>query len=84
MGLSGSSYPYLGYVTVDIEFPKKVTGAPAILSNLALICLDPPGPDQTPVIIGTNVKANLSKRLAQRFERMTLLAGSKCKATCKV
>ncbi|XP_007545199.2 paraneoplastic antigen Ma3 homolog, partial [Poecilia formosa] len=67
-GLSESSYPYLGYVIVDMEFPKKVTGAPATLSVLALICPDPPGPDQTPVIIGTNAKANLPKRLAQLCE----------------
>ncbi|XP_034560089.1 uncharacterized protein LOC117827597 [Notolabrus celidotus] len=64
-GLSDASYPYLGYVVVDMEFPKKVTGAPTIMSVLALICPDPPGPDQTPVIIGTNAKASLSKRLAQ-------------------
>ncbi|KAK7898151.1 hypothetical protein WMY93_019004 [Mugilogobius chulae] len=64
-GLSDSSYPYLGYVVVDMEFPKKVTGAPTIMSVLALICPDPPGPDQTPVIIGTNAKASLSKRLSQ-------------------
>lgn len=64
-GLSDSSYPYLGYVIVDMEFPKKVTGAPALLSVLALICPDPPGPDQTPVIIGTNAKANLPKRLSE-------------------
>ncbi|KAK7884084.1 hypothetical protein WMY93_027207 [Mugilogobius chulae] len=64
-GLSDSSYPYLGYVVVDMEFPKKVTGAPTTMSVLALICPDPPGPDQTPVIIGTNAKASLSKRLSQ-------------------
>lgn len=64
-GLSDSSYPYLGYVVVDMQFPKKVTGAPTTMSVLALICPDPPGPDQTPVIIGTNAKASLSKRLAQ-------------------
>lgn len=64
-GLSDSDYPYLGYVAVDLEFPKKVAGTPTALSALALICPDPPGPDQTPVILGTNTKANLSKRLAQ-------------------
>lgn len=64
-GLSDSSYPYLGYVVVEMEFPKKVTGAPTTMSVLALICPDPPGPDKTPVIIGTNAKASLSKRLSQ-------------------
>lgn len=64
-GLSDSTYPYLGYVVVDTEFPKKVTGAPTTMSVLASICPDAPGPDQTPVIIGTNAKASLPKRLAQ-------------------
>lgn len=67
-GLSDSSYPYRGYVVVDIEFPKKVVGAPTTMSVLALICPDPPGPDQTPVILGTNASANLPKRLAQLCE----------------
>lgn len=67
-GLSDTDYPYLGYVVVDIKFPKKVAGTPTALSILALICPDPPGPDQTPVILGTNTKANLSKRLAQLRE----------------
>lgn len=70
-GLSDTNYPYLGYVVVDIEFPKKVAGTPTALSVLALVCPDPPGPDQTPVIIGTNAKANLSKRLAQLREDET-------------
>lgn len=67
-GLSDTNYPYLGYVVVDIEFPKEVAGTPTALSVLALVCPDPPGPDQTPVIQGTNTKANLSKRLAQLRE----------------
>lgn len=67
-GLSDTNYPYLGYVVVDIEFPKEVAGTPTALSVLALVCPDPPGPDQTPVIQWTNTKANLSKRLAQLRE----------------
>lgn len=62
-GLSESSYPYLGYVMVDVEFPAKITGAQEALSVLALICPGPCSPDQTPVILGTN--ANLFKRLAR-------------------
>ena len=46
-GLSDSSYPYLGYVVVDMEFPKKVARGPAIMSVLALICPNPPGPNQS-------------------------------------
>lgn len=62
-GLSESSYPYLGYVMVDVEFPAKITGTQEVLSVLALICPGPCSPDQTPVILGTN--ANLFKRLAR-------------------
>ncbi|XP_052469911.1 uncharacterized protein LOC128026690 [Carassius gibelio] len=62
-GLSESSYPYLGYVMVDVEFPAKITGTHETLSVLALICPGPCSPDQTPVILGTN--ANLFKRLAR-------------------
>ena len=32
-GLSDSNYPYLGYVEVEIEFPKKVVGAPTTMSG---------------------------------------------------
>lgn len=32
-GLSHSSYPYLGYIVVDIKFPKKVAGAPTAVSS---------------------------------------------------
>ncbi|KAJ4941533.1 hypothetical protein JOQ06_011412 [Pogonophryne albipinna] len=70
-GFGDSSYPYLGYVVVDLEFPKKVAGTPTVMSALALICPDPPGPDQTPVLIGTNTKASLAKRLAQLCEDTT-------------
>lgn len=58
-----TSYPYLGYVVVDIEFPEKVTGTKDTLSVLALICPSPQSPEQTPVILGTN--ANLFQRLAR-------------------
>lgn len=61
-GLSDTSYPYLGYVVVDLEFPESVTGSKESLSVLALICPGPRTPDQIPVILGTN--ANLFKRLA--------------------
>ncbi|KAK1880667.1 Protein unc-79 like [Dissostichus eleginoides] len=70
-GMGDSSYPYLGYVVVDLEFPKKVAGTPTAMSALALICPDPPGPDQTPVLIGTNTKASFAKRLAQLCEDTT-------------
>ena len=62
-GLSNTSYPYLGYVVVEMEFPEKVTGTKETLSVLALICPSPQSPEQTPVILGTN--ANLFQRLSR-------------------
>lgn len=53
-GLSSSSYPYRGYIVVDMEFPQALMGSSEIISVLALVCPDPVGPEQTPVIVGTN------------------------------
>lgn len=50
-----------------MEFLQKVTGAPETISVLALICPTPRGPEQTPIIVGTNAKANLPKRLARLY-----------------
>ncbi|RXN37217.1 Retrovirus-related Pol polyprotein from transposon 297 [Labeo rohita] len=61
-GLSSSSYPYKKYIVVDVTFPASVTGVEESLSILALVCPDPQGPPQVPVIIGTN--ASFFKRLA--------------------
>lgn len=68
-GLSDSSYPYIGYVVVNIEFLEKTTGGSESLSVLALICPGPTSPDQTAVIIGTN--ASLFTRLAQLCKEST-------------
>lgn len=69
MGVSDSSYPYIGYVVVNIEFPEKATGGSESLSVLALICPGPTSPDQTAVIIGTN--ASLFTCLAQLCKEST-------------
>lgn len=55
-GLSESkaSYPYRGYVVVDLEYPEEVTGASKMVTVLALICPSPRTAEQTPVIVGTN------------------------------
>ncbi|KAI7799692.1 hypothetical protein IRJ41_009439 [Triplophysa rosa] len=68
-GLSDSSYPYLGYAVVTVEFPEKITGNSETISVLALICPGPKSPDQTPVILGTN--ASLFTRLAQLCKEST-------------
>ncbi len=53
-GLSSCSYPYQVYIVIDVTFPVTLTGAEETLSILALVCPDPRGPTQFPVIIGTN------------------------------
>lgn len=55
-GLSDSeaSYPYLGYVVVDLEYPAELTGTCQAVTVLALICPSPSTAEQTPVIVGTN------------------------------
>ncbi|XP_053274167.1 uncharacterized protein LOC128436464 [Pleuronectes platessa] len=65
-GLSESegSYPYRGYVVVDVEYPAKVAGADQTVTILALICPQPRTADQTPVIVGTN--ASHIRRLVQQ------------------
>lgn len=63
-GLSSSSYPYKGYIIVDVLLPASITGVKEKVSILALVCPEPQGPQQCPVIIGTN---------ASFFKRLTLL-----------
>lgn len=62
-GLSESSFPYRGYIEVELQFPEKMTGVQQSISVLALVCPEPSGPKQVPVLIGTN--ASMFTRLAQ-------------------
>lgn len=52
-GESNISYPYLGYVVVDVEYPAEVTGTKHTVPVLALICPSPKE-EQIPVTAGTN------------------------------
>ena len=61
---SKSSYPYRGYVVVDVEYPAELVGSCKTVSVLALICPTPHTSDQISIIIGTN--ANHVKRLVQQ------------------
>lgn len=65
-GLSDSqaSYPYRGYVIVDVEYPAEVVGSCKTVSVLALICPNPKTSDQISVIVGTN--ASHVRRLVQQ------------------
>lgn len=51
---SNASYPYLGYIVVELEYPAEVVGTNRIIPVLALICPSSRATDQTPVIVGTN------------------------------
>lgn len=53
-GLSASTYPYKGYILVDVSFPESLTGVKETVPVLALVCPELRGPKQVPVIIGTN------------------------------
>ncbi|KAL6481950.1 hypothetical protein MHYP_G00100300 [Metynnis hypsauchen] len=76
-GLSEASYPYKGYVVVDLQFPQELSGVQDPISVLALICPEPKSPDNVPIIIGTN--AYLFQRLASlcHLGKKTLSAHSK-------
>nr|XP_023659188.1 uncharacterized protein LOC111839473 [Paramormyrops kingsleyae] len=65
-GLSDSqvSYPYRGYVVVDVEYPAEIIGSCKTVSIPALICPNPKTSDQVSVIVGTN--ASHVRRLVQQ------------------
>lgn len=52
---SESSYPYRGYIQVNLELPEKTPGKAKSVPALALVCPDPRCSDNTPVLVGTNV-----------------------------
>lgn len=51
---SGVSYPYRGYVVVDLEYPAEVLGTSQTVTVLALICPSPRTSDEASVVVGTN------------------------------
>ena len=58
-GLSESeeSYPYKGYIQVELELPKKSKSSKVkSVPVLALVCPDPRCSESIPVLLGTNVK----------------------------
>ena len=54
-GASGQAIPYLGYIEIDISFPKEVSGQVESHSVLALIVPDTEYNRRVPLIIGTNL-----------------------------
>lgn len=43
-GANAQSVPYLGYIELQVTFPKDFLGIEAGVSTLALVVPDPPGP----------------------------------------
>lgn len=56
-GLSESetSYPYRGYIQIELEFPEETREKVETIPVLALVCPDPRCSDTIPVLLGTNV-----------------------------
>uniref|UniRef100_A0A3P9IMX9 ribonuclease H n=1 Tax=Oryzias latipes TaxID=8090 RepID=A0A3P9IMX9_ORYLA len=52
---SESSYPFKGYIQVELEFFEKTKGRGTPIQVLALVCPDPRCSDTLPMLIGTNV-----------------------------
>lgn len=52
---SDNSYPYRGYLQVELEFPENTKGKVETVPVLALVCPDSHSADNIPILIGTNV-----------------------------
>ncbi|KAL0173003.1 hypothetical protein M9458_033314, partial [Cirrhinus mrigala] len=74
-GLSKSdvSYPYRGYVVIDLEYPEEVIGSNQTVTVLALICPSIKNADQSPIILGTNA-SHVRHLVQQCHERGVNLA----------
>ena len=55
VGAGGNEVPFLGYVTVNVSFPKGEMGAEGLLKTLALVVPNNNYNQRVPVIIGTNL-----------------------------
>lgn len=51
---NGQLVPYLGYIGIDVVFPKDFLGGETKISTLALVTADISGSAQSSVLIGTN------------------------------
>lgn len=54
-GAAGQRVPYLGYITVDVKFPKELCGTHATITALALVCPDQTYSAKIPLLAGTNI-----------------------------
>ncbi|MGL4646381.1 MAG: hypothetical protein ACRCVL_04615 [Cetobacterium sp.] len=51
---NGQLVPFLGYIEIDLVFPKDFLGVETKISTLALVTVDLSGCAQSSVLIGTN------------------------------
>lgn len=65
-GANGQSVPYLGYVEVDMTFPKAITGIETKILTLALVVPDLRSNSQLPILIGTNTLDVLYEQCCER------------------
>lgn len=52
---SANSYPYRGYIQVELEFPSEMPGSAGSIPVLALVCPDLRDSENLGILIGTNV-----------------------------
>ncbi|KAL7843433.1 hypothetical protein AOLI_G00249450 [Acnodon oligacanthus] len=52
---SDDRYPYRGYIQVELELAKDMSGSTEPVTALALVCPDPRFSDSIPVLVGTNI-----------------------------
>lgn len=58
-GAAGQLVPYLGYIEIDVQFPKSACGTDAVVTVLALVCPDQTYNARLPLLVGTNVLRQL-------------------------
>ncbi len=58
-GAAGQIVPYIGYIEIDVQFPKSACGTDAVVAVLALVCPDQAYNARLPLLVGTNVLRHL-------------------------
>lgn len=58
-GAAGQQVPYLGYIEVELQFPKRACGTDKCVSALVLVSPDHSYTEKVPLLVGTNVLRSL-------------------------
>ncbi|XP_023190648.1 uncharacterized protein LOC111608786 [Xiphophorus maculatus] len=72
-GLGQNSYPYKGFIAAQIQFPEDIVKGGS-RTVLALVCPEPNGPEQQPVIIGTNARTFIHEPQSKRASKNNKVA----------